>query len=194
MLESIFIQVLKIITAAEDKFDFEHRDLHWGNIMIKKTTENHINGILTFGIQVTLIDFSLSRYVFNEVYYYDLEDDGFFDGEGDLQFDIYRWMRDEIISIGDSKNTKVEANSEDTVFGGNNRADWGFKCLKTNTLVKQTNKWMYYLLYKLLGFGRSKRLTLLKEKCLEFQSARALLEHIERDKIYCCWFRPTYDL
>jgi hypothetical protein len=158
VLEAIFIQVLTIISAAEEQIEFEHRDLHWGNIMIQQTTENHIGKVLAFGVKVTLIDFSLSRYVSGDVFFCDLEDDGLFNGKGDLQFDIYRWMRDEIISLGrtgdnlkdnqngsESNQKGSESNQkrsegedeiyEDAISIGSDRVDWGLQCFKTNILV-----------------------------------------------------------
>ena len=54
---------------GEKVLKFEHRDLHWGNVLIKETKEKtlsyNINGetmdIYTTGIEVKIIDFTLSR-------------------------------------------------------------------------------------------------------------------------------------
>jgi len=55
--------------VAESVLEFEHRDLHWGNILVRETDAPflvyNINGksyeIKTHGVSATIIDFSLSR-------------------------------------------------------------------------------------------------------------------------------------
>ena len=57
------------LAIAERSFEFEHRDLHWGNVLIKPTDQMTITYILdketkevaTNGLKVTIIDFTLSR-------------------------------------------------------------------------------------------------------------------------------------
>uniref|UniRef100_A0AC34QHP5 Non-specific serine/threonine protein kinase n=1 Tax=Panagrolaimus sp. JU765 TaxID=591449 RepID=A0AC34QHP5_9BILA len=103
---SIFSQVALTLAVAEAEIEFEHRDLHWGNILIKserqkkplvykyhgKTIElNHD------GVSVRIIDFTLSRILkSNTMVGSDLNaDEDLFKGEeGDLQFDTYRAMRE----------------------------------------------------------------------------------------------------
>ena len=54
---------------GEVSLKFEHRDLHWGNVLIRETENKMIsyviNGerktIITAGIEVRIIDFTLSR-------------------------------------------------------------------------------------------------------------------------------------
>ena len=54
---------------AEKLLAFEHRDLHWGNVLIQTCTEKHILfghasetfKVETQGVRATIIDFSLSR-------------------------------------------------------------------------------------------------------------------------------------
>lgn len=57
------------LAIAEMSLEFEHRDLHWGNVLIKPTDQTAITYILeeetkevaTNGLKVTIIDFTLSR-------------------------------------------------------------------------------------------------------------------------------------
>ncbi|KAI5169498.1 serine/threonine-protein kinase haspin [Pancytospora epiphaga] len=101
---SFFVEFCKIIYNLQEKFSFEHRDLHWGNILIKE------------GL-VTIIDFSLSRVEVpldtiagnvdisdlaakgeNRVIYTDLEkEEWIFNGDDavDEQFGVYKAMRAE---------------------------------------------------------------------------------------------------
>lgn len=78
-------ETVRVLANLEDKYEFEHRDLHWGNILIK---EGRIN----------LIDFSLSR-LRNRgtVIYSDLNSKQWlFEGDEavDIQFKVYRDMRE----------------------------------------------------------------------------------------------------
>jgi serine/threonine-protein kinase haspin len=55
--------------VAENCFEFEHRDLHWGNILVRKCDESSTEFVIeaktlkvdTFNVCATIIDFSLSR-------------------------------------------------------------------------------------------------------------------------------------
>lgn len=87
------IRILKLITQylakAEVACEFEHRDLHAGNILIRRNNE-------TGEIEPTIIDFTLSRAKAQDanVIYADLEyDHEIFEGDGDPQFDVYRDMQ-----------------------------------------------------------------------------------------------------
>ena len=98
---------------AEEELEFEHRDLHWGNILIQTTNTKEIvyevSGekfkVKTDKILATIIDFSLSRLktgskdaaedgggetretvIFNDL----SKDPDLFKAKGDYQFDIYR--------------------------------------------------------------------------------------------------------
>ncbi|KAI8900208.1 hypothetical protein BC833DRAFT_618701 [Globomyces pollinis-pini] len=127
----IILQVILSLAQLEDEIEFEHRDLHWGNILL-----NHVNMTdfhykfhdstnIVLGCQslkVTFIDFSFARYQINHtISYHDLEEnkDWMFSGrgqheeDGDLQFDIYRWMRE------------------------STKKDWSNSCSKTNIYVIQ---------------------------------------------------------
>ena len=54
---------------SEKALKFEHRDLHWGNVLIKETEDKMISYMIdgeareisSAGIEVKIIDFTLSR-------------------------------------------------------------------------------------------------------------------------------------
>lgn len=91
------------LAIAENKYQFEHRDLHWGNVLILPTAEKCIGFIVngksinieTHGVRATIIDYTLSRIVYKNIcLYQDLAaDPDLFDATGDYQFDIYRLMQ-----------------------------------------------------------------------------------------------------
>ena len=102
---AIFQQVAHALAIAEKLLQFEHRDLHWGNVLIQPCTDKVVaysHGsekfqVDTHGIRATIIDFSLSRIsLANEeegVIYNNLtEDPDLFTSEGDYQFDVYRYV------------------------------------------------------------------------------------------------------
>ncbi|KAI4292860.1 serine/threonine-protein kinase haspin [Pancytospora philotis] len=119
-------KLVRVLFRLQDRFCFEHRDLHWGNVLIR-------------GAEISLIDFSFSRLDFAlqsigqsgdsavsgpALVYTDLEDEGWlFDGDGqvDEQFEVYREMR--------------------RCSGG----DWAAYCPASNGL------WMRYIIRKLLA-------------------------------------------
>eukprot|EP00095_Tigriopus_kingsejongensis_P000353 maker-scaffold1125_size61249-snap-gene-0.14 protein:Tk00353 transcript:maker-scaffold1125_size61249-snap-gene-0.14-mRNA-1 annotation:"haspin-like protein" len=130
---SIFNQVVHALAVAEEVHHFEHRDLHWGNILVRPTEEKAFFyqlgeqrlEVKSDRIQATIIDFSLSRLTSAEdqetVIFNDLgKDPALFKASGDYQFDIYRMM-------------KKEVNNE-----------WGGFHPKTNVF------WLHYLLDKFL--------------------------------------------
>ncbi|KZC03891.1 Putative serine/threonine-protein kinase haspin like protein [Dufourea novaeangliae] len=102
----LFIQAALALAIAEEAVQFEHRDLHWGNILISPTTESHVYyklgqkqiQLLSKGVKVSIIDFTLSRVtyqgcsVFNDL----ASDPSLFGAQGEYQFEIYRLMRDKI--------------------------------------------------------------------------------------------------
>lgn len=89
---------------AEDSLAFEHRDLHWGNVMLRPAAaaNSHVTARLrgstlraaTCGAEVTLIDFTASRLQTpgGDVAFCNLEaEEGLFDGpKGKPQFETYR--------------------------------------------------------------------------------------------------------
>ncbi|KAG8318652.1 Serine/threonine-protein kinase haspin [Homalodisca vitripennis] len=104
----LFLQVVFTLAVAESVLEFEHRDLHYGNILIKKTQEDYMKflhhglscKVPTLGYKATIIDFTLSRITYkDEVVFLDLETDPeLFEGQNDYQFDIYRFMRKDLDS------------------------------------------------------------------------------------------------
>ena len=66
---SVLHQTALGLAVAENALEFEHRDLHWGNVLISRTEDEFIEGIIlgetkivpTCGVRVSLIDFTLSR-------------------------------------------------------------------------------------------------------------------------------------
>jgi serine/threonine-protein kinase haspin len=98
----IFWSVVRALARGEAECEFEHRDLHWGNILIDKSGEDEILEKLLDnlnledsskelrdgewdGVKVTLIDFTLSRAKVNDlvghVAYYGFEDETLFEGK-----------------------------------------------------------------------------------------------------------------
>ncbi|XP_067845477.1 uncharacterized protein haspin [Heptranchias perlo] len=149
---SILYQVTASLAVAEIALNFEHRDLHWGNVLIKKTDIKQVEYKLcgntfkidTRGFLVNIIDYTLSRMGRDDVLHFcDLSsEDSFFHGQGDYQFDIYRKMKEE------------------------NLNNWAEYNPHTNVL------WLHYLADKMLNMQYKKRATnalkILKEKFEEF--------------------------
>ncbi|XP_030457147.1 serine/threonine-protein kinase haspin homolog isoform X2 [Syzygium oleosum] len=102
---SLLVQVTAALAVAEAAYEFEHRDLHWGNIllsrndsrMLKFTLEGrHIN-VKTFGLCISIIDFTLSRInTGQDILFLDLSSDPYlFKGpKGDKQSETYRKMKE----------------------------------------------------------------------------------------------------
>ncbi|XP_067625598.1 serine/threonine-protein kinase haspin homolog [Eurosta solidaginis] len=98
------LQIVLTLAVAECAYQFEHRDLHWGNVLLLSTNakelpftiDNHTYVVPTKGVKATLIDYTLSRMtVDNCCHYNDIScDEDLFTATGDYQFDIYRMMRD----------------------------------------------------------------------------------------------------
>jgi serine/threonine-protein kinase haspin len=108
-VKSVLSQILSAMALAEEKLEFEHRDLHLGNVLVKETHRGDIQlgnyqTIPTEGIICSIIDCSLARFKSSsgEVLYRDLErDEWLFTGDEheSRQYQIYRDMR--AISSGD---------------------------------------------------------------------------------------------
>ncbi|XP_047430907.1 uncharacterized protein haspin [Mugil cephalus] len=165
--KSILHQVTAALAVAEQELRFEHRDLHWGNLLVKatkhKTGSFLLNGtahsLETRGVHVRIIDYSLSRLEIDDLTVScDISnDEELFMGQGDYQFDIYRLMRQE---------------------NGNN---WSEYCPHTNVL------WLHYLCSKLLSMkyrgsgGRGAKdvreeLTRFYDNVLQYKSATSVLQ------------------
>nr|XP_023654937.1 serine/threonine-protein kinase haspin isoform X1 [Paramormyrops kingsleyae] len=166
--KSILHQVIAALAVAEQALCFEHRDLHWGNILVKSTKEKEWTFMLnevphtieTKGVLVNIIDYSLSRLEIDDLTVScDISaDEELFMGTGDYQFDIYRKMREE------------------------NNNSWNEYNPHTNVL------WLHYLVDKLLSMkyqqktlskpmkDLKKRLTGFYNEVLGFNSATNVLE------------------
>ncbi|XP_018330958.1 putative serine/threonine-protein kinase haspin homolog [Agrilus planipennis] len=101
---SVFQQVSCALAVAEESLEFEHRDLHWGNVLVSivdhdKTVSFVLNGknitLETYGVEASIIDFTLSRITkSNCCIFTDVSNDlELFTAEGDYQFEIYRLMK-----------------------------------------------------------------------------------------------------
>ncbi|BGP04973.1 hypothetical protein JCM10049v2_000775 [Rhodotorula toruloides] len=152
---SVLVQVTQTLAVAEEKKGFEHRDLHWGNILVRSVSSSSADiprrlaslrlsdppsssgtdstaplPTLPFlpslpSICATLIDFTLSRCALstNRIAADLFSDECIFQGEGDLQFEVYRWMREVVEREG---------------------GEWEGRHARTNVL------WPYYLVHKFL--------------------------------------------
>ncbi|EFO87073.1 hypothetical protein CRE_29276 [Caenorhabditis remanei] len=100
---SILHQLILSMLAAESLLEFEHRDLHLGNVLIDRCGVEELDYMIgghkiplkAHGVKVNIIDFTLSRISKGPTtVFLDLENDpGVFEGTGDPQFDVYRQMR-----------------------------------------------------------------------------------------------------
>ncbi|KAL3093793.1 hypothetical protein niasHT_021622 [Heterodera trifolii] len=104
---SIFHQIALSLAIAEDVLEFEHRDLHAGNILVEQCSDEKIRyvyrgeqiDVVSNGVRASIIDFSISRLNKNGVRFVDLShDNGLFEQNGvsdggDYQYDVYRLMK-----------------------------------------------------------------------------------------------------
>ena len=101
---ALLFQIVVALSVAEEECQFEHRDLHWGNVLIKRVRTKEkvarINGvdinIQTSGLDVAIIDFTLSRLTTSEGdVFCDLNaDTELFTGpKGHCQSETYRRMK-----------------------------------------------------------------------------------------------------
>lgn len=172
----VFMQTAFSLAAAESEFEFEHRDLHWGNILVRNT-EHDITDFVVSGcpyevptgkVEVSIIDFTLSRISKDGYTVYDdlSKYSDLFTGDAaqDFQFEVYRLMAQE------------------------NGGEWSHFCPRTNVL------WLNYLLDKLLSHkkysSRSKShkkaeelLRKLRRNVLGFKSSKDLVESSFMDEI-----------
>lgn len=102
---SVLVQTALTLAVAEEGCEFEHRDLHWGNVLVAPTKDAtstfRLRGVAVHvplcGVRVTLIDFTLSRLRTRAgtLAFCDLAaDPELFQGpRGDEQAETYRRMR-----------------------------------------------------------------------------------------------------
>ncbi|KAJ1393300.1 Protein kinase domain [Sesbania bispinosa] len=102
---TLLIQVTAGLAVAESAYEFEHRDLHWGNILVSRsdsvTLQFTLDGrnmlVKTYGLIISIIDFTLSRInTGDRILYLDLSSDpDLFKGpKGDKQSETYRRMKE----------------------------------------------------------------------------------------------------
>ncbi|CAI5444577.1 unnamed protein product [Caenorhabditis angaria] len=103
-IRSILCQLLLSLVVAEKELEFEHRDMHLGNVLIAKVEKadklsykfnDNLMTVNSFGVKANIIDFTLSRIKKEATtVFLNLEnDDEIFKGQNDPQFDVYRRMR-----------------------------------------------------------------------------------------------------
>jgi serine/threonine-protein kinase haspin len=163
---SVLLQITVALAVAEEACGFEHRDLHWGNVLCKRdkvdlendnTRKARLNGvdvtIDTYGVTASIIDFTLSRVEIkdeSDVVFCDLSlDPELFEGpEDDAQSETYRRMRKAL----------------------NNQ--WGASCPQTNAF------WLHYLADTLLtkkefkmNPNQKQSLEKFRMNCLQYECA-----------------------
>ncbi|KAF9592646.1 hypothetical protein IFM89_016303, partial [Coptis chinensis] len=101
----LLVQVMAALAVAEAAYEFEHRDLHWGNILLARnevasvpfTLEGREMFVRSFGLSVSIIDYTLSRInTGGAIHFLDLSSDlELFNGpKGDRQSETYRRMKE----------------------------------------------------------------------------------------------------
>ncbi|CCJ29969.1 unnamed protein product [Pneumocystis jirovecii] len=110
----IFWHIVKVLSEGEKKYEFEHRDLHWGNILVNEifdSSEDLLSELSLYNTHfqqpcIIIIDYTLSRLRCNDhigkLAWNNLEDQEIFQGHGDYQYDIYRMMKDYVFSLNKS--------------------------------------------------------------------------------------------
>ncbi|XP_039538973.1 serine/threonine-protein kinase haspin-like, partial [Pimephales promelas] len=101
--KSVLHQVTAALAVAEQALSFEHRNLHWRNILVKDIKHKTINLILngtvhsieTQGVQVNIIDYSSSRLEIDGLTVScDLSsDEELFMRQGDYKSEVFRLMK-----------------------------------------------------------------------------------------------------
>ncbi|KAI3649117.1 hypothetical protein MP228_006971 [Amoeboaphelidium protococcarum] len=101
---SLIVQCSLTIAQAEKTVQFEHRDLHWGNVLLKATDDQKYEycmagqkyNVPSGGVRCTIIDYTFSRVTINQqqVICRPYDEEAYFQGQGDYQFEVYRMMRD----------------------------------------------------------------------------------------------------
>ena len=160
----VFWQVVLSLAKGEEGAEFEHRDLHLGNICVRSSTEFDHADVATAveakrklgftSVETTLIDYTISRASMlsdwtsaedgadQEVAHIDLsKDSALFEGDStdEYQYEIYRYMRSALFL--DDALAVFEERRQEAMESG--RTWQGFH--------PQTNLvWLHFVLYKLL--------------------------------------------
>ncbi|GAW19282.1 hypothetical protein ANO14919_087680 [Xylariales sp. No.14919] len=148
-LWDIFFHIAIALARAEARIDFEHRDLHEGNLCIRKVGEpipkddRDRTGYFGFsGLEITILDYGLSRAQADydaEPVAYDLERDlSIFTSEHATQCRVYRQMRSFLLR-GDRVCLPPEDHKEAYADGIDGPITWAVHEPYTNVL------WLAYL-------------------------------------------------
>jgi serine/threonine-protein kinase haspin len=146
-----FWQVALSLAKGEEAAEFEHRDLHLGNICVHQPETSNDQNMnidtrrkLNFtGLETTIIDYTISRAIMQDstTAYKDLStDSAIFEGDSteEYQYEIYRYMRSTIF-LDDPL-----ADFPQTLPSSARERSWEQYHSVTNLI------WLHYILYKLL--------------------------------------------
>ncbi|CAD5215913.1 unnamed protein product [Bursaphelenchus xylophilus] len=163
---SVLVQVCLTLVIAESSLEFEHRDLHWGNVLVKISDDTE--EVVTYVYEGEAIQLRTYGYRSDHTtIYLNLgADKELFEGKGeghkggDYQFDIYRMMKD---SNGD---------------------EWSHFNPKSNCF------WIHYLAKKVINaiprYPKTRKMELLSifDKVLEVDSLNDFILLPEVDKLF----------
>ncbi|KAK3623938.1 hypothetical protein LTR56_021299 [Elasticomyces elasticus] len=159
----VFWQVVLSLAKGEEGAQFEHRDLHLGNICvrqrstamppIKATAPIDVKKKLGFtALETTIIDYTISRCLLSgspkdgEIAYHDLAlDPTLFEGDSteEYQYDIYRYMRGAVY-CSNPLATIDETIAAEAALKAKRKPSWRKYHSVTNLV------WLHYLLFTLL--------------------------------------------
>lgn len=158
----IFWQVVQALAAGESQAEFEHRDLHWGNVVINQVAANDtkssksldtmlsnlsLSPSASSSLKVCLIDYTLSRARlpnWETPTFTPLSDPALFTGKGDYQFDIYRFMRRHFQNAS-MEEAHADTLPDDEEYDLDNEG-WGWSAYRPKTNVF----WVHYIAQILL--------------------------------------------
>ncbi|KAK6330321.1 hypothetical protein TWF730_004814 [Orbilia blumenaviensis] len=168
----IFRQTISAFAQAERDREFEHRDLHSGNLLVRDVKKEREVGVredsgvgrsleVTHAgfedVVVTMIDYTLSRAKIPEevgggVAFMEMEE-GMFEAEGLYQFDIYRIVRDEVVKLVAAANghPTTSTNSSTRRSERINKPDWSLYCPRSNVI------WLHFLIKQLIRSDDGRR-------------------------------------
>ncbi|KAF2770462.1 hypothetical protein EJ03DRAFT_326360 [Teratosphaeria nubilosa] len=157
----VFWQVICSLAKGEEGAEFEHRDLHLGNICVRsapscpstsESTTIDVKKKLGFTrLETTIIDYTISRCIMHshDIAFTDLahpSQASLFEGDSteEYQYDIYRYMRGAALlsnPMADYSLPETQAASAQAISDGR---DWKAYHPVTNLV------WLHFVLYKLL--------------------------------------------
>ena len=164
-------QVSLALSRAEENIQFEHRDLHWGNILLEPMSDvERMQAMkleagpgtvqlpkfikpVTASLKATIIDFTMSRACSmsdgGHILAGGLEDETIFAGEGDYQYECYRIMKKLVKDNWNSYcpiTNVVVSLSPLHCFQFNNRGLTNTGTIRGNVSIQ----WLHYLTHKLI--------------------------------------------